>query len=387
MKAAESWSVAPAEEPRFAAGDRGRGAALRRARPSAGAMVHPRHAGIVERFCGSFRNPEELAYNRSGLPAQPLYRVPLPPARGVARLCRSGSRHGRHRDLSALAGPGLSRATRRQRWRRTSMTTPRSRARPRPSERCPTRRGRAAIISAWRSPARAAPRPGRLHRRRCPPHGRGHGRAQPGGRRSRRRPRVERSAFKARLLENGTTACEELGVGMGPTKLVVVENTPEVHNLVVCTLCSCYPRHAAGPAARLVQSRDYRSRAVREPRAVLAEFGTAVPDDVTVRVHDSTADMRYLVLPERPAGSERAKRAAARRPHHRDSMIRVPKATRAGLRSKNPSPQGRGVDSSRLHRRSASPHSSAAAVIRVKPRLEPGCAPAAPRLPAPYGNR
>jgi len=137
-------------------------------------------------------------------------------------------------------------------------------------------------------------------------------------------------AFKARLLENGTTACEELGVGMGPTKLVVVENTPEVHNLVVCTLCSCYPRMLLGLPPDWYKSRDYRSRAVREPRAVLAEFGTAVPDDVTVRVHDSTADMRYLVLPERPAGSEGLSELQLADLITRDSMIGVAKARQPG---------------------------------------------------------
>jgi len=111
-------------------------------------------------------------------------------------------------------------------------------------------------------------------------------------------------AFKARLLTRGTAACEELGIDMGPTKLVVVENTARVHNLIVCTLCSCYPRMLLGLPPDWYKSVAYRSRAVREPRAVLREFGTEIADDVTVRVHDSTADMRYLVLPMRPAGTE-----------------------------------------------------------------------------------
>src|SRR5947199_2989695 len=111
-------------------------------------------------------------------------------------------------------------------------------------------------------------------------------------------------AFKRRLLDNGTRACQELGIEMGPTRLVVVENTPDVHNLVVCTLCSCYPRMVLGLPPDWYKSRAYRSRAVREPRAVLAEFGTVIADGVAIRVHDSTADMRYLVLPERPAGSD-----------------------------------------------------------------------------------
>ncbi|HEX3500731.1 MAG TPA: nitrile hydratase subunit alpha, partial [Stellaceae bacterium] len=118
------------------------------------------------------------------------------------------------------------------------------------------------------------------------------------------------AAFKQRLLDNGTAACQELGIEMGPTRLVVVENTPSVHNLVVCTLCSCYPRMVLGLPPDWYKSRAYRSRAVREPRAVLAEFGTVVPEDITVRVHDSTADMRYLVLPERPSGSAGMSEAA-----------------------------------------------------------------------------
>ncbi len=112
-------------------------------------------------------------------------------------------------------------------------------------------------------------------------------------------------AFKARLLKDGSAACEEIGIQMDqPTQLIVVENTPTEHNLVVCTLCSCYPRMVLGIPPDWYKSRAYRSRAVSEPRAVLAEFGTHLPDHTTVRVHDSTADMRYLVLPMRPAGTE-----------------------------------------------------------------------------------
>lgn len=111
--------------------------------------------------------------------------------------------------------------------------------------------------------------------------------------------------YRKRLLADGTAACEEIGIRMDQaTRLIVVENTPEVHNLVVCTLCSCYPRMVLGLPPDWYKSREYRSRAVREPRTVLTEFGTTLPDDVTVRVHDSTADMRYLVLPMRPHGTE-----------------------------------------------------------------------------------
>jgi nitrile hydratase len=110
--------------------------------------------------------------------------------------------------------------------------------------------------------------------------------------------------FKKRLLADGSAACKELGLEIGALRLVVVENTPDVHNMVVCTLCSCYPRMVLGLPPDWYKDRRYRSRAVSEPRAVLREFGTIVPDDVVVRVHDSTADMRYLVLPMRPAGTE-----------------------------------------------------------------------------------
>ena len=111
-------------------------------------------------------------------------------------------------------------------------------------------------------------------------------------------------AYKQRLLANGTAACEELGLDVPALRLVVVENTPQTHNVIVCTLCSCYPRMLLGIPPDWYKSRPYRSRVVREPRTVLAEFGLRIPDEVTIRVHDSTADMRYLVLPMRPAGTE-----------------------------------------------------------------------------------
>lgn len=111
-------------------------------------------------------------------------------------------------------------------------------------------------------------------------------------------------AYRKLLLEDGNAACEAIGIDRGPYKLVVVENTDSVHNVVVCTLCSCYPRWLLGLPPDWYKSRNYRSRAINRPRDVLAEFGTRVPDEVVVRVHDSTADMRYLVLPRRPAGTE-----------------------------------------------------------------------------------
>jgi nitrile hydratase len=135
-------------------------------------------------------------------------------------------------------------------------------------------------------------------------------------------------AFKARLLADATAAAAEIGISAAnntaPTVLTVVENTPAVHNLVVCTLCSCYPRSILGMSPDWYKSRSYRARAVREPRLVLAEFGTELPPGTAVRVHDSTADLRYLVLPIRPAagtegwGEERLAELVTR-----DSMIGV----------------------------------------------------------------
>jgi nitrile hydratase len=111
-------------------------------------------------------------------------------------------------------------------------------------------------------------------------------------------------AYKARLLDNGSRAAEELGFEVPGLKLIVVENTPRTHNAIVCTLCSCYPRMLLGIPPDWYKSRPYRSRMVREPRKVLAEFGTKIPPKVQIRVHDSNADMRYMVLPMRPANTE-----------------------------------------------------------------------------------
>jgi nitrile hydratase len=113
------------------------------------------------------------------------------------------------------------------------------------------------------------------------------------------------AGFRARLLANGRAACEELGISFyDDTGLMVLENTDKVHNMIVCTLCSCYPRPVLGLPPDWYKLKPYRARAVVEPRAVLAEFGTIIPDDVEIRVSDSTAQVRYLVLPERPAGTE-----------------------------------------------------------------------------------
>jgi len=110
--------------------------------------------------------------------------------------------------------------------------------------------------------------------------------------------------YKERLLADGSAACAEIGYDIAPVRLVVVENTEDVHNVIVCTLCSCYPRMLLGLPPDWYKARAYRSRVVREPRAVLAEFGTVLPASTDIRVHDSTADMRYLVLPRRPAGTD-----------------------------------------------------------------------------------
>jgi nitrile hydratase len=110
--------------------------------------------------------------------------------------------------------------------------------------------------------------------------------------------------FKKRLLANATEAIKDFGLDMGALDLVVVENTPATHNMIVCTLCSCYPRAVLGLPPSWYKSKEYRSRAVSEPRKVLEEFGTHLPREVEVRVHDSTADIRYLVLPMRPKGAE-----------------------------------------------------------------------------------
>jgi nitrile hydratase len=130
--------------------------------------------------------------------------------------------------------------------------------------------------------------------------------------------------FKRRLLDDAVAAVGEFGVTMyDGTRLVVLENTPRVHNMVVCTLCSCYPRTVLGLPPDWYKSREYRARAVREPRALLAEFGTIIPDDVAIRVHDSTATLRYLVLPLRPAGTEAMTEEQLAALVTRDSMIGV----------------------------------------------------------------
>ena len=110
--------------------------------------------------------------------------------------------------------------------------------------------------------------------------------------------------FKRRLLQDGKAACAEWGLDLEADRLIAVENTPQVHNVIVCTLCSCYPRALLGMPPTWYKSENYRRRVVREPRAVLREFGTVIPEHVSIRVHDSNADMRYVVVPMRPKGTE-----------------------------------------------------------------------------------
>ena len=130
-------------------------------------------------------------------------------------------------------------------------------------------------------------------------------------------------AFRHRLLADVNAAAAELGIDAGPIPIRAVANTPGLHNVIVCTLCSCYPRLLIGLPPDWYKSRAYRSRMVREPRAVLAEFGTVLPEDVAIRVHDSTADLRYLVLPMRPTGTEGVGEDALARRVTRDCMIGV----------------------------------------------------------------
>ena len=131
-------------------------------------------------------------------------------------------------------------------------------------------------------------------------------------------------SYKMRLLQDATAAIAELGYGGRQGEhMIVVENTPKVHNLVVCTLCSCYPWPVLGLPPVWYKSAPYRSRAVIDPKGVLAEFGLVLPDDVEIRVWDSTAEIRYLVLPERPAGTEALGEDALAELVTRDSMIGV----------------------------------------------------------------
>jgi nitrile hydratase len=131
-------------------------------------------------------------------------------------------------------------------------------------------------------------------------------------------------AYKQRLLDDATSAIKEFGFsGLQGEDMVVVENTPEVHNLVVCTLCSCYPWPTLGLPPVWYKSAPYRARVVSDPRGVLREFGIELPETTEIRVWDTTAELRYLVLPERPAGTDDLSEAQLEELVTRDSMIGV----------------------------------------------------------------
>ena len=127
--------------------------------------------------------------------------------------------------------------------------------------------------------------------------------------------------FKIRLLADASAASREMGFDIGPMHLIALENTADTHNIVVCTLCSCYPRNLLGLPPDWYKSRAYRSRTVKEPRKVLSEFGVTLPDRMRIRVHDSTADMRYIVIPARPQGTENMSQTELADLVTRDSMI------------------------------------------------------------------
>lgn len=144
-------------------------------------------------------------------------------------------------------------------------------------------------------------------------------------------------AFRARLLANAKEAVAELGIDSGSSPvLVAVENTAGVHNVIVCTLCSCYPRSLLGRPPDWYKSLSYRSRVVVDPRGVLKEFGLELEPDVEVRVFDSTADMRYLVIPQRPAGTEHMHEEELAQLVTRDSMIGVTRARQPGIAISTP---------------------------------------------------
>jgi hypothetical protein len=144
------------------------------------------------------------------------------------------------------------------------------------------------------------------------------------------------TAFRIRLIANGRKACEELEISSyEDTELIVLENTDKIHNLIVCTLCSCYPRAVLGLPPDWYKLKPYRARAVKEPRALLAEFGTNIAEDVEIRVSDATAQVRYLVLPRRPAGTDGFTEEQLATLVTRDAMI--------GVINIEPPPRGGGV--------------------------------------------
>lgn len=134
--------------------------------------------------------------------------------------------------------------------------------------------------------------------------------------------------FMSWLLEDGYKAIDSLGIDPGFTEITALENSDEIHNVVVCTLCSCYPRWLLGRPPAWYKSKEYRARVVKEPRAVLKEFGTELSDETEVRVHDSNAELRYIVIPKRPEGSEGLSEVELAKLVTRDSMIGVSQALR-----------------------------------------------------------
>lgn len=133
--------------------------------------------------------------------------------------------------------------------------------------------------------------------------------------------------FHQRLMADASAASDEMGFDIGALKLIAVQNTKTEHNVIVCTLCSCYPRNLLGFPPDWYKQRAYRSRVVKSPRAVLREFGLNLAADVQIRVHDSTADMRYIVIPARPAGTDHLSESELAKLVSRDSMIGVAQAT------------------------------------------------------------
>lgn len=134
------------------------------------------------------------------------------------------------------------------------------------------------------------------------------------------------AGYRKVLLENGGEAAERLGIKVGEAQLVVVENTAAVHNLITCTLCSCYPRSILGQPPAWYRNKVFRARSVREPRRILEEFGTVLPPEVAIHVRDSNADMRYMVLPRRPAGTEGWDEERLQSLVTRDSLIGIAEA-------------------------------------------------------------
>lgn len=130
-------------------------------------------------------------------------------------------------------------------------------------------------------------------------------------------------AYRALLISNGSEAAEQLGIKVGEAQLVVVENTERIHNLITCTLCSCYPRSILGQPPAWYRNKVYRARSVREPRRILEEFGTHLSPEVAIHVRDSNADMRYMVLPRRPEGTDDWSEERLQQLVTRDSLIGI----------------------------------------------------------------